>query len=105
MLKTILKTTYILLLVAVSCAFAQKAAKDIYQDKCAGCHGADGEAKTARGKKLNMKSVKEMNAKLTADQMTKIITDGKGADMPSYKGELKADEIKGVTEYYRSLAK
>ncbi len=100
-----IKTVYVLLLAAASCAIAQKAAKDIYADKCVGCHGADGSASTARGKKMNMKSIKEMNAKLTPDQMTKIVTDGKGADMPSYKGDLKADEIKDVTMYLRDLGK
>jgi mono/diheme cytochrome c family protein len=100
----ILRTLYVLLVLAVSCAFAQKAAKDIYQDKCAGCHGPDGAATTARGKKLKIKSVKEMTAKLTLDQMVKSVTDGKGADMPAYGGELK-DQVKDVTAYFRDLAK
>ena len=100
-----MKTVYVLLLAAAAGAMAQKAAKDIYADKCVGCHAADGTASTARGKKMKMKGIKEMNAKLSPDQMIKIVTDGKGADMPSYKSELKADEIKDVTMYLRDLGK
>ncbi len=100
-----MKTLYVLLVMAASCVFAQQAAKDIYQDKCAGCHGADGAAATARGKKLKIKSTKELTAKVSEEQMIKSVTDGKGADMPAYSKELNAAQIKDVTGYFRSLGK
>lgn len=85
-------------------AFAQADGRAIYLDKCSICHGADGLGKTAKGKKLKVKSVKDTIAKEDVAAMTKIVTDGKGADMDGFKTELKADQIKAVVEYYRSLA-
>lgn len=84
---------------------AQKDPKDLYLDKCSACHGPDGTGNTAKGKKLKVKSVKETAAKLSAADMIKIVHDGKGADMDAYGKDLNADQIKGVVDYYRGLAK
>lgn len=79
--------------------------KDVYLDKCAACHGPDGAGKTAKGKKLKMKDVHETVAKMKAEDMVKIVTDGKGADMDSYGKQLTKPQIQSVVDYYRSLAK
>lgn len=86
-------------------AFPQKDVKDIYLDKCSVCHGADGAAKTAKGRKLKMKDVHETVGKLSEDEMIKIVADGKGKDMDAFGKELSAAQIKGIVEYYRSLGK
>ena len=85
--------------------FAQKDAKDIYLDKCAVCHGPDGTASTAKGKKLKMKSVKETAAKMKTEEMIKIVTDGKGTDMDAFGKEFSPDQIKALVEHYRGFAK
>ena len=82
-----------------------KSATDLYLDKCAVCHGADGAGKTAKGKKLKVKDVRETAAKLTAEQMADTVTKGKSPNMDGYAKEFSADQIKQVVEYYRSLAK
>ncbi len=84
--------------------FAEADARSIYLGKCSTCHGPDGQGKTAKGKKLKVKSVKDTIVKEDMAAMVKIVTDGKGADMDSFKTELKPDQIKAVVEYYRSLA-
>lgn len=99
------KTLIGLLLFAGLCAFGQKAAKDIYLDKCASCHGVDGSAGTAKGRKLKMKGVKETAAKVSADEMIKIVTAGKGADMDGFGKEFSKEQIKDLVDYYRGLAK
>jgi len=86
-------------------AWAQKDAKDIYLDKCATCHGPDGMAKTARGKKLKVMDAKTASAKVSAAEMEKIVADGKGQDMDGFAKELSKDQIKAIVEYYRSLGK
>ena len=86
-------------------ALAQKDAKDLYLDKCAACHGPDGAGNTAKGKKLKMKGAKETTAKMSAADMIKIVQNGKGTDMDAYGKEFNADQVKGLVEYYRSLAK
>jgi mono/diheme cytochrome c family protein len=92
------------------CAFAlgvsaQKGPQDLYLDKCSACHGPDGAGNTAKGKKLKMKGVKETAAKMSADDMIKIVQNGKGTDMDAYGKDLTADQIKGIVAYYRGLAK
>ena len=94
-----------LVTLTVATAWAQKDAKDIYLDKCAVCHGPDGGGKTAKGRKLKVMDVHETVKKFTADQMIKVVQDGKGNDMDSYSKELSKDEIKAIVEHYRGLAK
>jgi mono/diheme cytochrome c family protein len=82
-----------------------KSASDIYLDKCSVCHGTDGAGKTAKGKKLKVKDVRETIGTLTADQMIVIVTKGKGDDMDAFAKDYSADQIKALVEYYRGLAK
>lgn len=82
-----------------------KSATDTYLDKCSVCHGADGAGKTAKGKKLKVKDVRETVSKLTAEQMAEIVTKGKAPNMDGYAKDFPADQIKQIVEYYRSLAK
>jgi len=94
----------LLLLGCALAASAQKDPKDLYLDKCSACHGPDG-GNTAKGKKLKMKGAKETTAKMSAADMIKVVQNGKGTDMDAYGKEFNADQIKGLVEYYRSLAK
>ena len=100
-----MKNTLLLLILTTGIAFAQKDAKDVYADKCAVCHGQDGSGNTAKGRKLKLKGVKETAAKTKTEEMIKIVTDGKGADMDAFGKELGKEQVKAVVEYYRSLAK
>jgi mono/diheme cytochrome c family protein len=102
-----LKTTAVtaLLFLGACSAWAQQDAKDIYLDKCAVCHGADGAAKTAKGKKLKMKDVHETAAKMKAEEMIKIVQDGKPPDMDAYGKQFNPDQVKALVAYYRGLAK
>ena len=93
------------LLLAAATAWAQGDAKDLYLSKCATCHGPDGTGKTAKGKKLKVQDVHATATKMTADEMIKIVTDGKGQDMDGFGKTLSKDQIKGVVDFYRGLAK
>lgn len=81
---------------------AQQSAEDIYNHKCAVCHGKDGLGNTAKGKKVHVKDV-HANMKDSEAQMIKIVTEGKGDDMDSYKKEFTPSQIKDLVDYYRSL--
>jgi mono/diheme cytochrome c family protein len=81
---------------------AQQPADDIYNHKCAVCHGKDGLGNTAKGKKVHVKDVRT-NLKDTEAEMVKVVTDGKGDDMDSYKKLYTPDQIKQLVDYYRSL--
>jgi len=85
--------------VCSSSAAAQDAAAT-YKAKCAMCHGPDG-----KGGKMGTRDFASAEVKAETDaQLTDIITKGKGK-MPAYDGKLKAEDIKGLVAYIRSLAK
>ena len=98
-------TCAVLVLAGAATAWAQGEAKDLYLNKCATCHGPDGAGKTAKGKKLKVQDVHATATKMTADEMIKIVTDGKGQDMDGYGKTLSKDQIKGLVDFYRGLAK
>lgn len=81
---------------------AQEGAQDIYDHKCAVCHGKDGLGNTVKGKKVHVKDV-HANMKDSEAEMIKAVTNGKGDDMDSYKKEYSQDQIKELVEYYRTL--
>jgi mono/diheme cytochrome c family protein len=95
----------LLFLAGSTAVWAQGDSKDLYLSKCASCHGADGAGKTAKGKKLKVQDVHVTATKLSADDMIKIVTDGKGQDMDGYGKTLGKDQIKGLVDFYRGLAK
>ena len=98
-------TGAVLFLLGAGGAWAQKDTKDLYLDKCSVCHGPDGMAKTAKGRKLKMKDVQQVLPKMGADEMIKIVTDGKGTDMDAFGKDLSKDQVKALVDYYRSLGK
>jgi len=98
-------TCAMVLLASAAGARAQSDAKELYLSKCATCHGADGAGKTAMGRKLKVQDAHATVAKMTADQMIKVVTDGKGQDMSGYAKQFSVEQIKGLVDYYRSLGK
>jgi mono/diheme cytochrome c family protein len=104
-------------LVLVFCnapALAQEpAARDLrafYQQNCVSCHGPDGSAVDAEGKKLSGRDFTnpQWQGKASDDEMAKIILGGKffGLAMPKFKDKLTADEAQRmVTEILRKSQK
>ena len=83
---------------------AQDAAT-LYKSKCAACHGADGKGSTAAGTKLGAHDFASPDVqKETDEQLIEIVTNGKNK-MPSYKGKIPDEQIKGLVAYIRGLAK
>lgn len=95
----------VLILFGGASAWAQGDAKDLYMSKCATCHGSDGAGKTAMGKKLKVQDAHAAAGKMSADEMVKIVTDGKGQDMSGYGKQFSAEQIKSLVDYYRGLGK
>jgi mono/diheme cytochrome c family protein len=77
--------------------------KELYDKKCAMCHGTDGVAK-APGKGSANLNDPAWQAKNSVDAIVKVTTDGmKDTKMPGYKDKMSADEIKAVAEYVKTL--
>lgn len=80
--------------------------KDVYNKKCAVCHGEDGAANTARGKKLKMKDIRSPEVqKLTDAQWVDMVLKGDGKDMDGYEKELGGDMCRKLAAYMQELAK
>jgi mono/diheme cytochrome c family protein len=92
----------VFLLAYVPTLVARQDAEEIYNHRCAVCHGKDGSGNTVKGKKVHVKDV-HTNMKDSKPEMIKAVTNGKGDDMDSYKKEYTAHQIKELVAYYRSL--
>ena len=80
--------------------------KGIYNKKCAVCHGPDGAAKTAKGRKSKTKDIRSPEVQKMSDQeWYNVVVKGKGENMDSYRKELTDDQIHGLVQYMRDLAK
>ncbi len=84
------------------------AAKKVYDDKCAKCHGATGKGDGPKAKTLKKKprdySNKVEMAKFTDAKLKEGTLVGK-KPMPSYKGKLDDKMIDDLIVYIRTFAK
>ena len=81
--------------------------KEIYEKKCALCHGVNGDGKGPAGAGLNPKptNFKEPHGeKMTDGEHFWKISKGKGP-MPSYEKDLTADERWHVINYINTIVK
>jgi cytochrome c6 len=84
-------------------AQAQNASETLYKSKCAACHGPDGSG-SEMGKKLGAHDFHTAEVQKMSDvELSDVITNGKNK-MPAYGKSLKAEDIKGLVAYIRSLA-
>ncbi len=91
-------------------AVAEKDLGAFYQLSCASCHGADGSAYSAEGKKLRGLNLTDPDwQRSTSDEkMVKAILKGKffGLAMPGFKKTLTGEEIQRmVTDIIRNSKK
>jgi len=104
----------LLLAVCMSSVLAQApAGKDLkvfYQQNCVSCHGPDGSAVSAEGKKLRGQDLTNPDwlRRMRDDTMVKAILKGKffGLAMPAFKETLNGDEAQRmVTDIIRKSKK
>jgi mono/diheme cytochrome c family protein len=74
--------------------------RTLYVQNCARCHGSNGKAQTALGKKLEADDLTASTA--GTSKIIRIITNGKGK-MPSFRKKLTAAQITSLAGYVRSL--
>jgi mono/diheme cytochrome c family protein len=86
-------------------AQAQTGGEALYKAKCVACHGADGKGETTVGKANKVRDLGSADVQGQSDDaISGIIGNGKGK-MPAYGKSLKADQIKDLVAYLRSLKK
>ena len=103
MRKTLVLIIGILLVLAAMPSLFAAEAPAVFKAKCAACHGADATGQTAVGKTMKIRNFHSAEVQKQSDEeLTKIITDGKGK-MPSFKGKLTNEEVASVVKFIRSL--
>jgi mono/diheme cytochrome c family protein len=107
-MKTTFFATMVVLFLACMPAAARADGAEMFDKKCAGCHGKDGKATTTMGRKLNMRDLTnpEVQKGSTDAQWEKIILEGvKGEGgknvMPATKAT--ADEVKELVKILRNF--
>ena len=98
--------------VLMGCLFTWSARADVAQiwdTKCAGCHGKDGKGQTKMGKTLEVKDLTDakVHASLTDAAATTAIKEGVSEGgtqkMKGFGDKLSDDDIKGLVAKVRSL--
>jgi mono/diheme cytochrome c family protein len=109
-MKTVLSSLLVVLFAVGTYGSARADATDLFNKKCAGCHGKDGKGDTTMGRKLNMRNLADpkVQAAATDEQWTKVILEGvKGAGgknvMPASK--ITDAEVKEIVKLLRALKK
>lgn len=74
--------------------------RSLYVQNCARCHGANGRAQTALGKKLEADDLTRSTADVA--KIIRTITNGRG-DMPSFRKKLTAAQIASIAGWVKSL--
>jgi mono/diheme cytochrome c family protein/uncharacterized membrane protein len=87
-------------------AVAAQAAQGLFQKHCVKCHGKDGTGKPARGlmpEIPDFTSARWQGQRSDA-QLLDGIREGKGSDMPNWKGKLTTAESRSLVAYVRTFA-
>jgi mono/diheme cytochrome c family protein len=97
-------TFLLIFTLALQAGPAPDAGGDLFKQKCAMCHGADGKGYPAL--KTPDFTDPKVQASLKDEEITKIIKNGKpGTAMPPFKDSLSEDQTKSLVGYIRSLKK
>jgi cytochrome c oxidase cbb3-type subunit 3 len=82
-------------------------ARTIYSQRCASCHGEDGDAKTEKGElygATDFTSKKWWDKERPTDaRLRRSIIKGKSGGMPSFGGRISAADIKALATYVRGF--
>jgi len=78
--------------------------RSVYMRNCTGCHGADGKATVdVVADATDLTSPKFWKNGTTEGEIFRSIREGQGSSMPTFKAQLKEDEMWHLVNYIRSL--
>ena len=81
--------------------------REVYERRCAACHGTDGKGKTKRGRKLKAEdfSKRRWQEETTDEEIIKVVTNGiQKKKMPAFRDKLSEKEIQALVPYLRDFA-
>jgi mono/diheme cytochrome c family protein len=74
--------------------------RSLYLQYCARCHGSNGKAQTALGKRLEADDLTTSDA--STAKIIRLVTNGKG-DMPSFKKKMTSAQIASLAGYVSGM--
>src|SRR5262249_40367364 len=79
---------------------------ELFRQHCVKCHGADGTGTPARGSTPRIPdfTTSSWQARRSEGQLLASILDGKGKEMPAFRGKLSADQARDLAAHVRSFA-
>jgi cytochrome c6 len=77
---------------------ADAAPAELFQKRCAVCHGKDGKGATTMGQKLGIKDLTV--TKLSEPEIANVVANGKGK-MTGFKGKLSDADIQSVAKWVK----
>jgi cytochrome c6 len=86
------------LLAAGAARAADAAPAELFQKRCAVCHGKDGKGATTMGQKLGIKDLTV--TKLSEPEIANVVANGKGK-MTGFKGKLSDADIQSVAKWVK----
>ena len=83
-----------------------QAAAELYEKKCATCHGKDGQAKTFKAKFNHARNLTDAawQTEVSDERIFNSITAGRGK-MPAFDKKLTKEQIESLVAHVRSLKK
>ena len=78
---------------------ASSSPRTLYVQNCARCHGSDGKANTALGRKYK---ADDISGGVGVNKTIRIVTNGKG-HMPSFKKRLSSTQISQIANYVHGM--
>ena len=92
-------------LVLTASLLAAENGQELFQGKCAMCHGADGRGNTRLAQKMGVKDLRAPEVQKESDTaLSEAIAKGKGK-MPPQASKLTKEQMTAVVSYVRDLAK
>jgi len=83
--------------------------REIFKSSCSACHGPRGKGNGVLARLLKVKMVdftdQAMGQWIKDEEILKVVRDGRGDFMPSWKEALSENEITDVSAYVRSLGR
>jgi mono/diheme cytochrome c family protein len=82
------------------------AARDLFRQHCANCHEAAGTGRSARSLQPEIPDFTDASwqARRSEAQFLASILDGKGQDMPAFRGKINEDQARTLAAHVRTFA-
>jgi mono/diheme cytochrome c family protein len=82
------------------------AARELFRQHCVKCHGADGTGSQVRRRQPTIPDFTDpaWQTRRSEAQLLASVLEGKGAEMPSWRGKIDEEQARGLVAHVRAFA-